>query len=1074
MNKNKKILFNIFIIIALLFSSLLVSCKSREEERIEEEKAKMSAIFASLFDEYDMNNIEDNLKFENDIEGYNIIYKSNNLDAISDDGVIYRGANDKIATVEVVITNETSDVSLTKTFNFNVKAVSPMTILESHNATGIYKIKGIVSAINNEVIYIEDSTAKTKVLISSDYIKFINQGDEVIFTYDDSSDDKFVDLEVLSSGNQISKKITLSNLLDSERNYYRRADIYDLVITDISFDQFNLDEDILLTLSDGNSTQNLSINKSYLVNDEDLSELVSDLEIGDVLTINDIVCDDYLYYTFDSSIERTNKTEIVYSSTNSINKEGIYYVKGKVVYDLYDFFIIADSTGNKVVLNPNHKVIEVGKSYSVRLEAVFSDNLEITLKKIKEIDQDISVSSSPIYVNGYLINLILDRPIESNLYVEMIGEIVYEEGNHYLIPFGTTDIRVSFNRDISDAYLNENVSVVGYLNTISNNEINMIIEKIEFASDVVITPLIVKIDSSKKEFNLYDVINLKAIIYPEYANFNNNVTWEYDNNNVIKLDENGLIKAVNYGKVTVTAITGNNLIDRMTIEIKNVDNDYNAYLLFGSSEININSTDSYTLRPLITKFDYQFTYDEAMISVDGFTITPKSFGKTDLIVNVDGVTDVIIHLNIIQNSSYGYDSPFTNISKEVVIVKSKKEFNEALINGYLNRYTRMSLKFDYFVESSNPVDLIDKSFYEIGRVEFNTYYIEKDRTIQATFYSLDSSRATVETTNPTSSDPHNIYINDLLKHLALYENGRSEYFEDFKIFESNLGVCDIWTCQELYLMLEKGYAPNFPSKSSYVYFIFNEAKKILRNIVTDDMNDYLKVKAIYDYIVLNCELDKDATVSTKSNLKSNDLEGAFSGLASEEGLAKMFVVLCRIEGIKASLVRGENRYYSKHWNTVNIDGVDYLVSLGDGIESSRNNYNLNELYPFAFSYINYNYFLTNSTMFRDTYPQIVKGSDTMDTLSYNVFKDELIYNSSIDYQINSQDELNYLFSLISTFNLKKDYYIYISSYNFMIARERIQRALDFAKSLDQFIIVDFTRDTNNKVYGIFVKVGNND
>ena len=60
----------------------------------------------------------------------------------------------------------------------------------------------------------------------------------------------------------------------------------------------------------------------------------------------------------------------------------------------------------------------------------------------------------------------------------------------------------------------------------------------------------------------------------------------------------------------------------------------------------------------------------------------------------------------------------------------------------------------------------------------------------------------------------------------------------------------------LYIALERGYKPLFNQNDmSDVYKIYYEAKYILKNIISDDMTDFEKVHAIYDWLVINITYD---------------------------------------------------------------------------------------------------------------------------------------------------------------------------------------------------------------------------
>ena len=107
----------------------------------------MDEMFYSLFSGYDINKISEDLNLITDIDGYTVTYHSNNPDVISDEGKIYQGIDSKKATFSATITSPNIDLSLTKTFVFTISAVAPIPIRELYNASGVYKVKGIVSAI---------------------------------------------------------------------------------------------------------------------------------------------------------------------------------------------------------------------------------------------------------------------------------------------------------------------------------------------------------------------------------------------------------------------------------------------------------------------------------------------------------------------------------------------------------------------------------------------------------------------------------------------------------------------------------------------------------------------------------------------------------------------------------------------------------------------------------------------------------------------------------------------------------------------------------------------------------------
>ena len=108
--------------------------------------------------------------------------------------------------------------------------------------------------------------------------------------------------------------------------------------------------------------------------------------------------------------------------------------------------------------------------------------------------------------------------------------------------------------------------------------------------------------------------------------------------------------------------------------------------------------------------------------------------------------------------------------------------------------------------------------------------------------------------------------------------------------------------------LENGYKPtftNFSNSKHSAQTIYNKAVAVLSQICTDDMTNLEKVKAIYEWLVLNVEYDNVAaswsSTVTPEEAKEYDswyADGVFNnGVAVCEGIAKAFVILARIEGI---------------------------------------------------------------------------------------------------------------------------------------------------------------------------------
>ena len=152
------------------------------------------------------------------------------------------------------------------------------------------------------------------------------------------------------------------------------------------------------------------------------------------------------------------------------------------------------------------------------------------------------------------------------------------------------------------------------------------------------------------------------------------------------------------------------------------------------------------------------------------------------------------------------------------------------------------------------------------------------------------------------------------------------------------------TSNMLYKAVAWGYQPVFMgSQAENLKQIYNNAKDALSDIVSDEMSEYEKVHAIYDYIIYNVRYDHDCANAedkyVSGNLSLNEkmkyygyyLEGIFLDKfykkdmhAVCDGKSKAFVLMCGIEGITAVRISGEassdGQNFGGHaWNKVLLD-----------------------------------------------------------------------------------------------------------------------------------------------------------
>lgn len=264
----------------------------------------------------------------------------------------------------------------------------------------------------------------------------------------------------------------------------------------------------------------------------------------------------------------------------------------------------------------------------------------------------------------------------------------------------------------------------------------------------------------------------------------------------------------------------------------------------------------------------------------------------------------------------GYSTPET-VKKDVSEVRDCVE-ESGIIPGYSletsgNEFT---IKFRFFADEAGLIETVNSPEYDapdgFGDAVQNTY-----------------------------SKPH-------------YDNVKKE--RNFYI-DSVKETMSVSTSNMLYKAVAWGYKPVFMgSQADNLQQIYDNAKDALSYIVSDEMSEYEKVHAIYDYIIYNVRYDHDCanaqdkyntnnallTEEEKNELKNLNLnekmkyygyylEGIFLDKfykkdmhAVCDGKSKAFVLMCGIEGIAAVRISGkassDGKNFGGHaWNKVLLD-----------------------------------------------------------------------------------------------------------------------------------------------------------
>lgn len=251
----------------------------------------------------------------------------------------------------------------------------------------------------------------------------------------------------------------------------------------------------------------------------------------------------------------------------------------------------------------------------------------------------------------------------------------------------------------------------------------------------------------------------------------------------------------------------------------------------------------------------------------------------------------------------GYSTPET-VKKDVSEVRDCVE-ESGIIPGYSLEMSgnEFTIKFRFFADEAGLIETVNSPEYDapdgFGDAVQNTY-----------------------------SKPH---YDNVKKTRNFYIDGVKE-------------TMSVSTSNMLYKAVAWGYKPVFMgSQAENLKQIYDNAKDALSYIVSDEMSEYEKVHAIYDYIIYNVRYDHDCANAedkyVSGNLSLNEkmkyygyyLEGIFLDKfykkdmhAVCDGKSKAFVLMCGIEGIAAVRISGkassDGKNFGGHaWNKVLLD-----------------------------------------------------------------------------------------------------------------------------------------------------------
>ena len=339
-----------------------------------------------------------------------------------------------------------------------------------------------------------------------------------------------------------------------------------------------------------------------------------------------------------------------------------------------------------------------------------------------------------------------------------------------------------------------------------------------------------------------------------------------------KLNEDTLVDFAEIG------LSGYEVSTWYTNEEQTTEFDFDEVL---EENVNLYGTSEYIVKLLL--FPKYFDKFEAARSSENLTVNSRD----ELRAYVDYVLFYEITDNVTITLNYTFSDSSTEIQSAITYVTSKNTQREGYsYSGYPVQFTsnkvKMTCSNSTFLDTPTLVADQEKAYT----------YTQQDYGLKL---EVESTR-TAETT--------------------------------FKVDNGALSI-PVSTSSQLVFALESGAVP-VCEVGSAAEDIYNKAKAVLRQICDDSMDDVTKLRAIYEWLILNVQYDNYAASHALSNAKDYDswaAEGVFNnGKAVCEGYAKALIIMARIEGIPAIFVSGNGHA----WNRVYVDGAWYVVDATHG------------------------------------------------------------------------------------------------------------------------------------------------
>lgn len=339
-----------------------------------------------------------------------------------------------------------------------------------------------------------------------------------------------------------------------------------------------------------------------------------------------------------------------------------------------------------------------------------------------------------------------------------------------------------------------------------------------------------------------------------------------------------------------------------------------------------------------------------------FSFKPTNRGEHKVTAEINKITKskTIVYLSKDDEAWY-YASHFHDYGgyAQNSYITSKEELKNLILFVLENKIAEIKFYAGYATPETVEKDVSEVSKYVEESGIIPGYSLKTSGNEFTIFFKYFADKAgTVPTVNSPEYDAPDGFGDAVQNTYSKphYDNVKEE--RNFYI-DSAKETMSVSTSNMLYKAVAWGYKPEFMgSQAENLKQIYDNAKDALSYIVSDDMSEYEKVHAIYDYIIYNGRYDHDCanakdkyenrfdlsedereflSLNEKMKYYGYYLEGIFLDKfykkdmhAVCDGKSKAFVLMCGIEGITAVRISGEassdGKNFGGHaWNKVLLD-----------------------------------------------------------------------------------------------------------------------------------------------------------